>query len=202
MIQQLPPAKSLSIYYQYHWKKVTWEVIHSGHWLSVVHLYLGIWASYVLNIFITSFHMRLSLGKLLLTKVSWNSLTCLTPQSTFHLSTWVSPKIMATVLNSPMLYGDTLYWNLFVRKPCSFLVWRKIKYNLLPFLTFTSILCCSRISTCLTIDKPTGTLQIMILYYTEQTKSKSKTIKSKLWGVENPRSILKCCLLLKYLQEF
>lgn len=32
----------------------------------------------------------------------------------------------------------------------------------------------------LPIDKPTGALQVVILYYTKQPKSKSKTIKSKL----------------------
>lgn len=129
----------------------------------------------------------------LLTNVSWKSLTCLTLQSASHLSMLPSPKIKTTVLNSPMHYGDTLYWNLFLKKTCSFLVWRKIKYNLLPLVMFTS--------QCLTIDKSTGTpekdYQIVVFYYTKQTKS--KTIKSKLWGAKNSKSILKCHLLSKFL---
>lgn len=130
-----------------------------------------------------------------------DNLTCLTPQLTFHLSTSESPKIKTTVLNSPIHFGDTFKST--CKKPCFFFV--KID-KIQPFTTHyvhLSILCCSKTSISLTIDKSTGTFeedyQIVVFYYTKQNKSKSKTIKSKLWGVENPKSILKCHSLSKYL---
>lgn len=117
-------------------------------------------------------------------KVSWNSLTSLTPQWTFHLSTWVSPKIKTTVLNSPMLYGDTLPWNLFVKKPCSFLVWRKVKHNLLPFIMFTSILCCSRTSTCLlTSPQVHFRLWYLIIQNNPNPNQRQLSLSSEEWKI-------------------
>lgn len=91
------------------------------------------------------------------------------------------------VLNPLMHYSDS-YTEICLGKTCSFLVWRKIKHNLLPLIRFTSQ-SHSKMPICPTTTNPQAHFKkiIRLWYFITENKSNSKTIKFKLWGVENPK---------------
>lgn len=154
----------------------------------VVHSHPGIRALSLLNKAFTSFHMKLSLGELLL--LLTNSCNVLHALHLSLLSTSEHPsQSKTTVLNSPLLYGVT--WSeICLGKTSSFLVWRKIKYNLLPLIRSTSqSYVIPKCQPAQLLTNPQAHLKKMIRlwYFIIQKKSNSKTIKFKLWGVENPK---------------
>lgn len=157
--------------------------------LSVGHSHKAIRAVSLLNKPVPSFHMRLSLGELLLllTNTRWKVLHALhlSLLSTCQCEHPLKPR--QEVLN-PLMHYSNSYTEICLGKACSFLVWRKINHNLLSFIRFTSQ-SYSKIPICPTTDKSTGTLKKIITswYFIAENKSNSKTIKFKLWGVENPK---------------
>lgn len=152
--------------------------INTQRRLSVVHSHPGIRALYLLNKPVTSFHNKLSLGRLLLhlTNRSWEVLYALHLSLFFICQHYCPPQTKTTVPNSPMHYGDTLYWKLFGQN----LLFPGVKEDKTqPSTTHQahhSTICYSKMPICPTIDKSTGTLekdyQIVVFYYTKQIQFK------------------------------